>query len=931
MNYKDTLNLPQTDFPMKADLPRREPSIFKEWENADLYKLIRNSKKGAKKYILHDGPPYANGDIHIGHALNKILKDIIIKYKTMKGFDSPYVPGWDCHGLPVEHQLFKELGMSKHEIDKVTFRQKAHNFAMKFVDIQKKEFKRLGIFGDWDAPYLTLATGYEESILDAFKELVKGGYVYKGLKPINWCIKCETALAEAEVEYEDHASPSVYVKFKLLDLEKLPEIKGLQSKDVYFLIWTTTPWTLVANVAIALHPDLEYTVLETGKETLIMASDLVELTMKAKGAEYTIKERIKGSKLEKLTCQHPFLGRTSKVVLADYVSNKEGTGCVHTAPGHGMEDYQTGLKYKLDVIMPVGPKGDFDKTAGELSGMRVFDANKKIIEILQNKGLLFWKGEIRHSYPHCWRCKEPVITRATKQWFINIENKNLRKETLKEIEKVEWVPKIGKTRIGSMVENRPDWCLSRQRYWGVPIPAFYCKACGYELLDANVIEHIKMLVAKEGSNVWFARSELDLLPKGTKCSQCKSEEFVKEEDILDVWFDSGVSHHAVLKRRSDLAFPADLYLEGSDQHRGWFQTSILTAMGIDNRSPFKTVLTHGFVVDGEGKKMSKSLGNVISPQEITTKYGADILRWWVASSDYSDDVRISDEILARIAESYRKIRNTIKFLLGNLSDFDPGKDAIEFSKRSEIDKWVISKTYNMLKKVANSYENFEFYKVYRTLYDFCVMELSSFYFDILKDRLYTFGKNSLGRKSAQSSLYEILLILEKAIAPILVFTAEEAWKNTKLKSKAGSVHISLWPSVDESLINAGLEERWAKLIDIRNYLLKAVEEKRMKGEIGSSLEARIELVIKDDETFSFLNEYKNELEAIFIVSEVNLVKKGEIPSELCRDDGFKNLGILVQKASGKKCQRCWNYKASVGKDLKYAELCKRCVNVMNEL
>ena len=962
MDYKKTLNLPQTDFPMKANLPKREPSILEDWERMGLRGRIAGARKGAKKFILHDGPPYANGDIHIGHALNKILKDIIIKYKTMRGFDAPYVPGWDCHGLPVEHQLFKELGINKYEIDKVKFRKKAHRFAMKFVEIQKKQFKRLGVFGDWESPYLTLGTDYEMAILDCFQKFVKDGYIYRGFKPINWCVKCETALAEAEVEYDDHTSPSIYVKFPVIarpegpkqsrrlrgteGSEAISEITSAASQprndmlknllqpsrnDAYFLIWTTTPWTLAANVAIALHPDLEYAILECGGETLIMAEGLVAPTMEKAGLKCEIKAKVKGSELENLVCQHPFLDRRSKIVLADYVSNQEGTGCVHTAPGHGAEDYQTGLKYKLEVIMPVGPKGIFDKSAGDrLDGLHVFKANKKIVEMLDEKGLLFWKGAIQHSYPHCWRCKEPVITRATKQWFINIDHNGLREKALEAIEEVRWVPEIGKSRMGGMVQSRPDWCLSRQRYWGVPIPAFYCKNCGYEILDPEAIENVKRLVAKEGSDVWFIRDSKGLLPEGFKCPGCGEADFVKEEDILDVWFDSGVSHHAVLKKRRELSFPSELYLEGSDQHRGWFQTALLTSLGVSGEAPYKAVLTHGFVVDGEGRKMSKSMGNVISPQEIISKYGTDILRLWVAFSNYSDDIRISDQVLARTAEAYRKIRNTIKFILGNLYDFDPDTDGVEFSARLEIDRWVVSKAHSAVKKVTALYETFEFYKIYRLIYNFCITELSSFYLDILKDRLYTFGRASRDRRSAQSSLYEILLILEKLIAPILVFTAEEAWRNSKVKEKVESVHISSWPEPDEKLIDLKLEEKWDRLIDIRMFILKAIEEKRMEGKIGSSLEARVELAAKDNAIYSFLDGYKKDLPAILIVSEVELARAQDVPAGFSKHEEIPGLRISVGKASGQKCNRCWNYSSTVGESHGHPNLCERCVGVVDE-
>ena len=653
MEYKNTLNLPKTDFPMKADLPNREPIILKNWQDSGLYLKIRKSGNGKTKYILHDGPPYANGSIHMGHALNKILKDITIRYKTMRGFDSPYVPGWDCHGLPIEHQLFKELKISKYDIDQVKFRKQAYDYAMKYANIQKDEFKRLGILGDWEHPYLTLDKSYEAEIVRSFGKLVDKGYIYKDLKPVNWCSTCETALAEAEIEYEDKVSPSVYVKFESVH-NNIP---------AYFIIWTTTPWTLVANVAIAVHPDMDYVLVEIqGKERYILAKARLEPAMVSFDIkDYKILKTFKGRDLEGMEARHPFIDRKSKVVTAEYVSMEDGTGCVHIAPGHGQEDYLTGKRCALPTIMPVDPRGKFDETCGEFSGMKVYDANKPIIERLKLLGALVREEEIRHSYPHCWRCKRPIIFRATDQYFMKIDHKNLRKHMLDAIKsKIKWIPEAGHSRIGAMVENRPDWCLSRQRYWGVPIIAFYCKGCKEVLLDAKVINNVAALFDKDGADSWFIKKEEELLPPGTKCKKCGGKEFTKETDILDVWFDSGVSHQAVLKKNKDLDYPCELYLEGSDQHRGWFQSALITGMGIDNIVPYKNVLTHGFVVDGTGKKMSKSIGNVITPEQVMKKYGADILRLWVASSDYSEDVRLSDEILTRLADAYRKIRNTYK-------------------------------------------------------------------------------------------------------------------------------------------------------------------------------------------------------------------------------------------------------------------------------
>jgi len=916
MEYKDTLNLPKTDFAMKANLPVREPAMLKRWQDEGVYLKIRKKSGAKKKYILHDGPPYANGNIHIGHALNKTLKDIVIKYKTMTGFDSPYVPGWDCHGLPVEHQLFKELGITKDQIDQVKFRKKAHDYAMKYVNIQKEEFKRLGIFGDWENPYLTLSKDYEADIVLSLAKLVRDGYIYKGFKPINWCVRCETALAEAEVEYEDHASPAVYVKFKSLN------------ENVYFVIWTTTPWTLVANVAIAVHPDLDYAFVSAAGQTLVMVKDLVSRVMEAAVIkDYKIVKTVKGKELEGIEAQHPFIDRKSKVVLADYISNVDGTGCVHTAPGHGQDDYKTGLKYKLPVIMPVDASGKFDKTAGIFSGLNVFKANGNIVQHLKEIGALFASGDITHSYPHCWRCKEPVIVRATTQWFINVDHKDLRKKTLNVIKNIKWMPAIGENRISAMVENRPDWCLSRQRYWGVPIPAFYCKKCNSELLDAAIAEHISVIFRKEGCDAWFIKSAVDLLPKGTKCPKCKSENFEKETDIIDVWFDSGVSHQAVLRTRSELGFPAQLYLEGSDQHRGWFQSALLTSMLIENSAPFKQVLTHGFVVDGLGRKMSKSLGNVISPQDIIKRSGADVLRLWVASCDYEGDIRASDEILIRTEDAYRKIRNTFKFILGNLYDFNPGNNSIEYDKLCEIDKWALSKLTGLLEETTAAYETFQFHKVYRAVYDFCSIELSSFYLDILKDTLYTFHADSLKRRSSQTALYDILSVLIKILAPILVFTCEEALGcMPKLSSEPDSVHTAEWPQPHREWRNKKLEENWQLLIELRARVLKAIEEKRTAGLIGNSLEAKVTIAVgangRSPLQFDFLQLYLDQLPGIFIVSQVELKKY----KALSEDADF-----MVDKASGQKCQRCWNYRETVGKNSAHPEICDRCIEAIRIL
>ncbi|MFA5338891.1 MAG: isoleucine--tRNA ligase [Candidatus Omnitrophota bacterium] len=922
MNYKDTLNLPKTDFPMKADLPKREPEMLKSWQDNDIYGRIRKKFAGKPKYILHDGPPYANGDIHIGHALNKTLKDIVVKYKTMRGFDSPYVPGWDCHGLPVEHALFKELKISKGQIGQLEFRKKAADYALRFVGTQKEQFKRLGVFGDWDDPYLTLKPEYVAGIIRSFGKLVEGGYVYKGVKPVNWCVRCETALAEAEVEYADHTSPSIFVKFKVID-RRFPDGKH------FLVIWTTTPWTLVANVAVAVHPALDYVTVEAGGEHYILAKDLLEsVAAKAGFKDHKVISTIKGKDLEGLLYKHPFIEREGKVVLADYVSNEEGAGCVHTAPGHGMEDYLTGQKYGLPTIMPVDERGLFDKTAGEFAGMHVFKANGAILERLMKDGNLLYSGTIAHSYPHCWRCKEPVIFRATVQWFINVDHNALRKQTLEEIKRVRWVPSIGENRISAMIENRPDWCLSRQRYWGVPIPAFYCESCKKPVLDPGLINHIADLMEKEGSNVWFSKAAEELMPAAFECPECKGKKFRKEEDILDVWFDSGVSHQSVLRKRKELAFPADLYLEGSDQHRGWFQAAVLTSMPIEHKPPFRSVLTHGFVVDGDGRKMSKSLGNVISPQDVIKTHGADVLRMWVASCDYYEDIRISKEIIERTSEAYRKIRNTARFILGNLFDFDPGKDRLAHKDLLEIDKWAVSKAFSLVHEIEGYYDAFEFHKVFRALYSFCTVELSSFYLDVSKDRLYTYAPNSKERRSCQTVIYEIVMALAKTLAPVAPFTADEIWQKARRDDPESSVHASLWPEAREGYIDKSLEERWEKIFVLRPYIMKAIEEKRAKGVIGDSMEASVTLYIKDTGKYKFLHDFARELAGVFLVSDFRLEEAGSMPAG---KDGLleaEGLGIYVDKSAGGKCGRCWTYKKEVGSDPEHPELCGRCSKVL---
>lgn len=921
MDYKLTLNLPKTDFPMKADLPKREPSLLKEWEDLGVYGLIRKASSNNKKYILHDGPPYANGDIHIGHALNKILKDIIVKFKTMNGFDSPYVPGWDCHGLPIEHQLLKELKIRKHEIEQLDFRKKARDYALRYVEKQKDQFKRLGVFGEWDDPYLTLNSDYEESILISFKELVKSGYVYRGLKPVNWCSRCETALAEAEVEYEDHDSPSVFVKFAITGNN---EIDG-----TYLVIWTTTPWTLLANVAVAVNPAFVYSLIDTSKGKLIVANKLLDnFSEKAGVTGFKVIKEFKGSQLEGLEYNHPFGIRKGSVVLADYVSGEEGTGLVHTAPGHGSEDYLTGIKYKLDIIMPVDDKGKFNSSAGEFANLNCLEANVAILERLDKIGALLFSSQIRHSYPHCWRCKQPIIFRATKQWFLSLEHDGLRKK-LKEVIKnnVHWIPSGGMERILGMVELRPDWCLSRQRYWGVPIPALVCNDCHEEFLSLEVIDKFITFCSKEGSDSWFTRGLNDFLSDGVKCPVCKSNNLNKGKDILDVWFDSGVSAQAVLKKRKELNFPASLYLEGSDQHRGWFQSSLIPAVCIDKKPPFENVLTHGFVVDGLGRKMSKSQGNVVSPFDVIKDYGADILRLWVASSDYNEDIRISKEILMRLSEAYRKIRNTSRFILSNLYDFDPQVDSVSLRDLKKIDKWILGKLKRKVDAVTKAYENFEFYKAHKEIYDFCNEELSMYYLDMVKGRLYTYAPNSKERRSAQSAMYICLDTVTKLVAPILSFTAEEIWKHMPKAGKfkeAMSVHLLSWPYFDFPDESEELD----KLVAMIPEVAKKLEEMRSAGKIGSSFDAQIKVLTKDQIRYNFLTSLEHELPEIFKVSAVSVELSNELSGGALSEENHGAFAIEV--AEGQKCTRCWNYSHSVGSSVEHPLICKKCQEAIYE-
>ncbi|MBI3602170.1 MAG: isoleucine--tRNA ligase [Candidatus Omnitrophica bacterium] len=919
MDYQKTLNLPKTDFAMKANLVQKEPQCLAQWQKDKIYEHLRAKAKGKKPFILHDGPPYANGHIHIGHALNKILKDIIVRYKTMKGFDALYVPGWDCHGLPIEHQLLKELKAQKSDFDTVVFRKKAHEYAMKFVDIQREEFKRLGIWGDWDKPYLTLDPGYEYWILKSLAALTRQGYVYRSLKPVNWCFSCETALAEAEVEYEDRSSPTVFVRFPVNN----PDVLGLPAgKKVSMLIWTTTPWTLLANVAVASHADFTYVLADLGQEIFILEKTLSEKIL-TKTTFKVIKE-VRGKDLTKVVYSHPFDKlQNCPVFNADYVTKQDGTGIVHIAPGHGQEDYQVGLTHHLPVLMPVTSKGVFNKDGAPFTGQHVFKANEAIVEDLKARGLLFLMENIQHSYPHCWRCKSPIIFRATEQWFLNVEHKNLRKRLEIAIEnEVQWFPPTGRERILGMVSTRPDWCLSRQRMWGVPIPALVCTSCkGAHKLFVEVIEHFAQLVKTHGSDVWFEKDLKKLLPPGFKCPACGGNTFEKTYDILDVWFDSGVSHQAVFRTLINIPLPADLYLEGSDQHRGWFQSSLIPSIAIDDKAPYRQVLTHGFVVDGQGRKMSKSLGNVISPQDMINQNGAEILRLWVASSSYNDDVRISKEIIDRLVDAYRKIRNTVRYLLGNLNDFNPDKDCLAYVKLLDLDRWALNRLAQVIQTSDEAYAAYDFVKVYKTIYSFCNEDLSSIYLDILKDRLYTCPALSVQRKSAQTVLYHILDCLTRIIAPVMVVTAEEIFAispKSKETSKESSVHLLTWPTIEGAWVSKEIEQKFKVLLDLRPLVLKALDEQRKQGAIGSGLQAKVIIKTASQRDFDYLKSFGDDLAFYFIVSQVSLQKA-------------QAFAIEIHPADGTKCSRCWNWRTEVGKHPKHPSLCSRCAEVVESL
>lgn len=913
-DYNSTLNLPKTDFPMRAGLPKSEPVTLKNWEDEKIYENLMKINEGKPLFVLHDGPPYANGNIHLGTALNKILKDFIVRYKNMSGFKAPYVPGWDTHGLPTELKARKKAGVgSSADISELELRKMCQEFVEGYIDDQRNQFKRLGVIGEWDNPYITLTHDFEAEQIRIFAEMACKGYIYKGLKPVYWCPECKTALAEAEIEYAEDPCHSIYVKFNVTDDLGKFSAMGIDPKKVYFVIWTTTTWTLPGNVAICVGPSFDYAVIKCGDEYYVMAEELYKSAMEdAEKIDYEVVATIKGSELEYMKTAHPFMERESVVIVGDHVTLESGTGCVHTAPGHGVEDYDVCRNYpEIPIIVPVDENGVLTEEAGMFAGLKTSDANKPIAEHLEKIGALFALKKIIHQYPHCWRCKNPVLFRATDQWFCSVDD--FKDDAVKAIDEVEWIPGWGKDRITSMVRERKDWCISRQRKWGVPIPIFYCEECGEPLIDKEAMLAVADLFGKEGSNAWFTHTAEEILPKGKKCSKCGCTSFTKEKDIMDVWFDSGSSHAAVLKNRPDLKWPADLYLEGADQYRGWFQSSLLTSVATMGTAPYKAVLTHGWVVDGKGRVMHKSLGNGIDPQEVIDQYGADVLRLWVASSDYHADIRISPDILKQLSEAYRKIRNTARYILGNLNGFNPDENMVSLDELMPIDKWALAKLNILIDKVKEAYDKYEFHIVYHAIHNFCVVDMSNFYLDVLKDRLYTEKADSKARRAAQTSIYIILNAMTRMISPILAYTSDEIWKYMPHSSSEKAEHVvyNEMPEKVDISIDDDFMAFWDEIHELRDDVKKSLETFIKDKTIKSSLEAKVTLAASGDK-LAFLKKAENELATAFIVSEVEIIENSS------------DLEISIEKAEGEKCERCWVISKTVGENSEHPTLCSRC-------
>ncbi len=918
-DYNKTLNLPKTDFPMRAGLPKSEPVTLKRWQENNVYEKLMEHNEGKPLYVLHDGPPYANGDIHLGHALNKSLKDFIVRYKNMTGFKAPYVPGWDTHGLPTELKARKKAGVGNStSISEVELRKICRDFAMTYIDGQREQFKRLGAIGEWDNPYITLKHEFEAKQIEIFSEMACKGYIYRGLKPVYWCPDCETALAEAEIEYAEDPCHSIYVKFAVTDDMGKLSAMGADIKKTYFVIWTTTTWTLPANVAICVGPRFNYSLIKCDDEYYVMAEELYVSAMEAAGKEnYEVIGTIKGSELEYMKTAHPFIDRTSLVIVGNHVTLESGTGCVHTAPGHGVDDYNVCTNYdELPIVVPVDAHGRLTEEAGRFAGLLTDDANKPIAQYLEETGSLFALKKIIHQYPHCWRCKKPVLFRATEQWFCSVED--FKDEAVEAIKKIQWIPGWGEDRITSMVRERKDWCISRQRKWGVPIPIFFCKDCGEPIIDKELMAGVSQLFAKEGSDVWYAKDAKEMMPDGYRCPKCGGVEFEKEKDIMDVWFDSGVSHAAVCEARPYLKWPADLYLEGADQYRGWFQSSLLTAIATKGQAPYKAVVTHGWVIDLEGNKMSKSAGNGLSPSAIIEQYGADILRLWVASTDYHSDVRISKDILKQLSEAYRKIRNTARYILGNINDFEPDKDAVSIDELLPLDKWALLKLDELNDRVRDGYDKFDFHQVYHAIHNFCVVDMSNFYFDVLKDRLYTEAADSFERRAAQTTIYIILDAMTKMIAPILAFTSDEIWQYMPHSSKDNQENVLFndMPSKTGVSLDDDFVALWDRIHETRDVVKKALEVEIKNKVLRSSLEAKV--VIKaDGEQYDFLKKAEKELSGAFIVSQTEIVK-----------EAVPEMQVEVKHADGDKCERCWSFSDTVGKNSTHPTLCARCAKVI---
>jgi len=938
VDYKATICLPQTGFPMRANLNQREPEILARWKEQGLQKRLAEKDSPRGPFILHDGPPYANGPIHLGHALNKILKDVLVRHRTMAGYRAPYVPGWDCHGLPIEQKVSSELGKKKAGMSVLEIRKLCAEYARKWVKVQGEAFERLGIGGEWDRPYLTLDPAFEVGELETLKKLVSDGYVYKGLKPVFWCASCQTALADAEVEYADHTSPSIYVKFPLIAPEKNTPTADLRRPSV--VIWTTTPWTLPANLAVSLHPDFEYVAIrvpaigESGEEEdYILAKELLPAFTTAAGiASYSVVKQVRSRDLENMEMEHPVQpDRTSRVILGEHVTLEAGTGAVHTAPGHGMDDFIVGKAYGLEPVVPVDHAGRFTGEFALMEGMPIWEANGPIVRYLDEKNLLVKHEPYKHSYPHCWRCHNPIIYRATEQWFMNVDHADLRQRTLAEIDsKVEWIPSWGRDRIHNMMAARPDWCLSRQRVWGVPIPAVMCTGCRSASLTPELIENFQAVVARRGSDAWWEEPVSTFLPAGFKCGECGGTEFEKEANILDVWFDSGASHEAVLNRGTwpELQWPADLYLEGSDQHRGWFHTSLLTSMGTRGAAPYKAVLTHGFALDAKGEAMSKSKGNVIAPADTSKKDGADVLRLWVASEDYRGDVKLGEEILTRVAESYRRIRNTLRYLLGNVTGFDPIADAVPYDQLQEIDRWILHKLAVFNKAVLKAYEEYEFHRIYHLANQFCVVQLSAVYLDITKDRMYCAGPKSVERRAAQTAQYAVVDNLLRLLAPVLVYTCDEAYQY--LDTASPSVHLLPFNALPAQWEQPELEARWEELLAVRDDVLRGLEDARqVKKAIGQSLEAKVIVSPSDPKLRDLLSAAEANLPELFITSQAEVAAAdASAPAEQISVVQGQKAQVAVLPAHGSKCERCWRILPDVGAEATHPGLCNRCVDVL---